>query len=61
MRTLESNVHFVHAGASHSGITLERRVDTVILTQDGQTIQLDEWHVKALREALYELAPRDIP
>lgn len=50
----------VYAGASYPHITLERRVDTVILEQDGQRIQLDEWHVKALREALYDLAPRDI-
>lgn len=50
----------VHAGASYPTIELERRVDTVILTQAGHTIALDEWFVKSLREALYELAPRTI-
>lgn len=50
----------VSAGACHPEIELERRVDTVILTQDGQTIEIDEWHVKTLREVLYQLAPREI-
>lgn len=56
---MDGELFTVHAGAGRPEITLERRVDTVILMQDGQMIEIDEWHVKTLREALYALAPRD--
>lgn len=48
----------VSAGACHSPISVERRVDTVILRQGDSVIQLDEWYTKSLREGIFDVAPR---
>lgn len=42
----------VPAGRSSEEITVERRVDTVIIRQGSNVVMLDEYYVLGLREAL---------
>lgn len=48
----------ISAGSCYPKIEVERQVDTVIIRQEDQVIFLDEWFVKGLREALFDMAPR---